>query len=136
MSGWYGQDNSEVNAASSPLDREPVNQSRRDQDSQACYDSSISFGMGGSTHEVGQFSTGNEEEALETKEGSRKVLNLSSPVSALGVNDRSCLLDSMTIILDGHIRCKACEYIKAHMPPKGDTPIKVADQALASTGCI
>ena len=39
-----GCDGSEVNAASSPLDRGPVNQSQ-DQDSQACDDSSISFGM-------------------------------------------------------------------------------------------
>ena len=40
----------------------------------------------------------------------------------------------MASILDGHIRRKVCEYIKAHMPPKGDTPIKVADQALACHG--
>ena len=35
VSGSNGQDNSEVNAASSPLVQGPVNQSCRDQDSQA-----------------------------------------------------------------------------------------------------
>ena len=45
VSDWSGQ-NSEVKAASSPLVRGPVNQSR-DQDSPACDDSSISIGSGG-----------------------------------------------------------------------------------------
>ena len=62
------------------------------------------------------------------------MLNLSSPVSVPGANNRSFLLDSMTSILDGHIRRKVSEYIKAHMPPKGDTQIKIADQALAHHG--
>ena len=64
-----------------------MNQSRRYQDSQACDDSSLSFRMGGSAHEVGRFNAGNEEEALEMKEGSKKVLNLSSPVSVPGDDD-------------------------------------------------
>ena len=43
--------------------------------------------MGGSAHEVGRFSAGNEEEAHEMKEGSKKVLNISSPVSVPGDDD-------------------------------------------------
>ena len=53
MPDLIGRDDSEVNAASSPLVRGSVNQSCRDQDNQACDDSSLSFGMGGSAHEVG-----------------------------------------------------------------------------------
>ena len=50
MPDSIGRNNSEVNAASSPLVRGPVNQSHCGQDSQACDNSSISFGMGGSAH--------------------------------------------------------------------------------------
>ena len=68
------------------------------------------------------------------KEGSRKVLNLSSPVSAPGVNDRSCLADALDGILDGNIRRKLHAYMRPHKHPKGDTPIKIADQALEPHG--
>ena len=46
-------------------------------------------------NEIGRFSAGNEDGAMKKEEGSRKVPNLSSPVSAPGVNDRSCLLDAL-----------------------------------------
>ena len=83
-----GCKNAEVDAASLSLVRGPGNESSRYQDSQACDDSALSFGVGGSAHEVGQFSAGNEEEALvEMKEGSKIVLNLSSPVSVPGDDD-------------------------------------------------
>ena len=72
MPDSIGRDDSEVNAASLPLVQGSVNQSRQDQDSQACDDSFLSFGMGGSAHEVERFSAGNEEEALELKEGSKR----------------------------------------------------------------
>ena len=134
MPDSIGRDDSEVNASSSPLVRGSVKQSRRGQDSQACDDSSISFGMGGSAHKVGRFSAGNQEEALEMKEGSRKVLNLSYPVSSPGVNDRLCLADALDGILDGNIRRKLHAYMRAHKPPNGDTPIKIADQALEPHG--
>ena len=64
-----------------------MNQSCLEQDSQAFDDNPLSFGMRRSAHEVGRFSAGNEEEALELKEGSKKVLNLSSPVSVPGDDD-------------------------------------------------
>ena len=82
-----GRDSQEK-SASSPLVQGSVSQSQ-DQDSQAYDNSSSSFGMGGSAHEVGRYSLDNEEEAKEMLHGSRKVLNLSSPVSVPGFNDRS-----------------------------------------------
>ena len=129
-----GRNDSEVNPANSPLVRGSVNQSRRDQDSQACDGSSLSFEMGGSAHEVGRFSAGNEEKALELKEGLKKVLNLSSPLSVPGANDRSFLVDALDGILDGNTRRKVRAHMKAHMPLKGDTPIKIAYQALEPHG--
>ena len=68
------------------------------------------------------------------KEGSRKVLNLSSPLSAPGVNDRSCLADALDGILDGNIRRKLRAYMRTHKPPNGDTPIKIADETLEPHG--
>ena len=66
--------------------------------------------------------------------GSRKVLNLSSPVSVPGFNDRSCLLDALEGILTGNVRRKVCNYIRENMPKNGDTPIKIANQGLQPHG--
>jgi len=133
MQDSTGCNDSEGNTASSPLARGPVKQSQ-DQDSQACSIASSSFGTDGSAHEVDRFSSGNEDVAMKKKEGSRKVFHLSSPVSVPGVNDRSCLRDALGSILEGHIRRKVCAFMTEHMPATGNTPIKVADQALQPRG--
>ena len=133
MQDSTGHNDSEVNAASSPLVQGPVNQSQ-DQDSQACSNGSSASGLGGSGYEVDRFSSGNEDAAMKKDEGSRKVFHLSPPVSAPGVNDRSCLLDAMGSILEGHIRRKVCAYMRENMPATGNTPIKVAEQALQPHG--
>ena len=65
---------SEEKSANSPLDQGPARQSR-DQDSRARDE-----GSSPARDEVGRYSTGNKEDALEEETGSRKVLNLSSLV--------------------------------------------------------
>jgi len=101
----------EEKSAKSPLVQGSVKQSR-DQDSQACDDGSSSSRMGESAYEAGRFSAGNEDAALEILEGSRKVLNLSPPVSGMGINDRTCLLDALDSILDGNTRRKVHAYMR------------------------
>ena len=85
-------------------------------------------------NEIGRFSAGNEDGAMKKEEGSRKVPNLSSPVSAPGVNDRSCLLDALDSILGGNIGPKVRACMRSIMPSTGNTPIKVANQALQPHG--
>ena len=80
--------NSQEKSASLPLVQGSASQSQ-DQDSQVYDNSSSSFEMGGSAHKVGRYSLGNEDESKEMLQGSRKVLNCSSPVSVPGFNDRS-----------------------------------------------
>ena len=75
-----------------------------------------------------------KDAALEEEKGSRKMLNLSSPVSVPGVNDRTCLLNALDSILDGNIRRKVCTLMRENMASKGDTPIKIANQALQPHG--
>ena len=128
-----GCNNSEVSPASSPLVRGSVSQSR-DQDSRTHDISSFAMGTEGSTYEVGRFRARNEDASYEAEKGSRKVLNLSSPVSVPGVNDRTCLLNALDSILDGNIRCKVCTFMRENMASKGDTPIKIANQALQPHG--
>ena len=128
-----GHNDSEVNAASSLLVRGPVNKSH-DKDSQACSNGSSSSGLGGSGYKVDRFSSGNEDVAMKNDEGSRKVFHLLPPMSAPGANDRSCLFDAMGSILEGHVRRKVCAYIRENMPATGNTPIKVAKQALQPHG--
>ena len=124
-----GRNDSEEKSASSPLVRGSAKQSRRDQDSQACDEGSLP-----ARDEVGRYSSGNDEEANEMEEGSRKVLNLSSPVSVPGVNDRSCLLDALDGVLHGNTRRKVHAHMMKNMPAKGDTPIKIANGALQPHG--
>jgi len=85
-------------------------------------------------NEIGRFSASNEDGAMKKEEGSRKVPNLSSPVSAPGVNDRSCLLDALDSILGGNIGPKVRACMRSIMPSTGNTPIKVANQALQPHG--
>jgi hypothetical protein len=119
---------SEGKTASSPLVRGSAKQSR-DQDSQARDE-----GSSPARDEVGRYSTGNEEDAVERLDGSRKVLNLSSLLSGHGIDDRFCLVNAVCSILDGNIRRKVGASMRKNMPKRGDTPIKIADQALQPHG--
>ena len=120
---------SEGKTASSPLVRGPAKQQSRNQDSRASEE-----GSSPACDEVGRYSTGNEEKAKKKGTGSRKVLNLLSFVSEHGVNNRACLLYALDSILNGHIRRSVCNNMRENMPAKGDTPMKIADQALEPHG--
>ena len=79
----------------------------------------------------------NEKKALESENGCRLIINRSPQVVAGGPNNRRCILDSLLALIgDPVIKEAVTSSFISLMPSKGDTPISVANKALAEHGMV